>query len=540
MAAVKSYPSSLLINVEDLLKLRGVESQRVEFKKAWSSEKGTKGSAYWQVIHTITAFANDLYNVNGGYIIIGVEEDKDRESTNNRQIIFPPFGVRGNLDRIQMEILRACRENIEPTFIPILQPEVVEGTTVLVIWVRPSDERPHTCKESNKAGKLNYYIREGTETKKAKREQISLLFKRKAPPFDDRKTTNTELGSLLNENSIDLRLVQQYLKDIDSVLVGQEIEPIDLYDKLTLVRPTDEKLSGVVTPRNVALLFFHPNPHTFFEGASTEIAVYTHDNKAKEEQEDFSGDNEVPPVPSRNRRIADFLKSLKLAEGRYTGVATIFRSMEKNKNPKPKFDFKASYFRVRLPGHPKYVRSRADNLCAKGDKEEAVRLITGFLEENPTMRSETLIVQLFDLLGDDKYNAKYHPYQEIIENGKKRRDPIKDELRKWSEADVTDIPAGVKLVKSLVEEGASIGDLSCVVSKASHFCQKNVDGEQNLEALQKAHMLYEAMGEVVQTDASVSLQFADCLYNMYLLNTANKGSEMGERSEGRQNLYHFL
>lgn len=196
---------------------------------------------------------------------------------------------------------------------------------------------------------------------------------------------------MLNENSIDLSLVQQYLKDIDSALVGQEIEPIHLYEKLQLVHPVTERM---FTPRNVALLFFHPSPHEFFTGANTEIAVFTHDNEAKEEvlitgpidqqikkcfrfildipkkeschamiayperalreavvnafhhrsyerchpdrikihikpkfidiisypgpdpslnQEDFSEDGEVPPVPSRNRRIADFLKSLKLA-----------------------------------------------------------------------------------------------------------------------------------------------------------------------------------------------------------------------------------
>ena len=63
MASAKSYPSSLLINVEELIRLQGVESQRVEFKKAWHNRKDTPRSTYWQVIHTITAFANDLYEI---------------------------------------------------------------------------------------------------------------------------------------------------------------------------------------------------------------------------------------------------------------------------------------------------------------------------------------------------------------------------------------------------------------------------------------------------------------------------------------------
>jgi len=86
--------------------------------------------------------------------------------------------------------------------------------------------------------------------------------------------------------------------------------------------------------------------------------------------EDFS-ENKVPPVQHRNRRIADFLKSLKLAEGMYTGVGTIFTSMKESKNPKPQFDFGPGYFRVRLPRHPKYIvqsiRGRVDYLCATGN-----------------------------------------------------------------------------------------------------------------------------------------------------------------------------
>ena len=123
--------------------LQGVETQRVEFKKAWHSKR--EGGTYWQVIHTICAFANDFYNDNGGYIIIGVEEKENWENdAGNRQIILPPLGVPArDLDRIQKEIMGACRANIKPEYFPILSPEVmkVEGgrTHVLVIWAMASD-----------------------------------------------------------------------------------------------------------------------------------------------------------------------------------------------------------------------------------------------------------------------------------------------------------------------------------------------------------------------------------------------------------------
>ncbi|MCY3654752.1 MAG: ATP-binding protein [Synechococcus sp. SB0678_bin_12] len=62
-------PSILPINLEDLLACRGVESQRVEFKAGWDPR--TTGP---QVLRTICAFANDLQNLNGGYVVIGVAE----------------------------------------------------------------------------------------------------------------------------------------------------------------------------------------------------------------------------------------------------------------------------------------------------------------------------------------------------------------------------------------------------------------------------------------------------------------------------------
>jgi ATP-dependent DNA helicase RecG len=53
----------------------------------------------------------------------------------------------------------------------------------------------------------------------------------------------------------------------------------------------------------------------------------------------------------RNRRIGEFLKELKLTEGRSTGIPKILRSMKINNSPKPKFDTddERTYFLVELP-----------------------------------------------------------------------------------------------------------------------------------------------------------------------------------------------
>ena len=53
------------INVEDLINQRIVESNRVEFKGSFNPAP---------VFRSICAFANDIDNIGGGYIVLGVDE----------------------------------------------------------------------------------------------------------------------------------------------------------------------------------------------------------------------------------------------------------------------------------------------------------------------------------------------------------------------------------------------------------------------------------------------------------------------------------
>jgi ATP-dependent DNA helicase RecG len=55
----------------------------------------------------------------------------------------------------------------------------------------------------------------------------------------------------------------------------------------------------------------------------------------------------------RNRRVGEFLKELRLTEGRGTGVPSIFKAMRDNGSPEPRFetDEHRSYFTTVLPIH---------------------------------------------------------------------------------------------------------------------------------------------------------------------------------------------
>lgn len=53
------------ISIKDLLEYNTIESIRIEYRADYSPN---------EIIRTICAFANDIDNMGGGYIIVGVEE----------------------------------------------------------------------------------------------------------------------------------------------------------------------------------------------------------------------------------------------------------------------------------------------------------------------------------------------------------------------------------------------------------------------------------------------------------------------------------
>lgn len=86
---------ALPINIEDLVNGQTVEWERIEFKRGWNPE---------EIIHTLCAFANDLNNWGGGYVIVGIEED-------NGKAILPPYGInQRDLYKIQGEILNLVHQ----------------------------------------------------------------------------------------------------------------------------------------------------------------------------------------------------------------------------------------------------------------------------------------------------------------------------------------------------------------------------------------------------------------------------------------------
>jgi ATP-dependent DNA helicase RecG len=118
---------ALPINIENLLHHKTIEWDRIELKKGWNPE---------DIVHSLCAYANDINNWDGGYIVIGVEEESGVAK-------LPPFGIEpSQLDGIQKKLIELSYK-ISPSYIPVSQPYSIEGKHILVIWAPAGDNRPY-------------------------------------------------------------------------------------------------------------------------------------------------------------------------------------------------------------------------------------------------------------------------------------------------------------------------------------------------------------------------------------------------------------
>ncbi len=181
------------INIEDLINCNVVESNRVEFKSDWNPTP---------IIHSICAFANDIDNVGGGYIVIGVEEK-------NGSPVIPIKGIeKERIDGILKELIGLCHF-IEPLYNPIVEPVMFRGKYVIVIWAAGGYGRPYKASKdihSDKSTKL-YYIRKFSSTIVASPdEERDLFYVSTDIPFDDRPNLAADVSDL------DIGIMRQHLK----------------------------------------------------------------------------------------------------------------------------------------------------------------------------------------------------------------------------------------------------------------------------------------------------------------------------------------
>jgi len=250
--------TKLPINLNDLLRQRTVEGERIEYKTGWNPDA---------IIRTLCAFANDFENLGGGYVVVG------QDCNTNGQPVFPPVGLADNqLDKIQQELLATC-QSIQPPYFPVLSIEEVEGRKLIVLWAPGGQNRPYKAPEAVTANKKTwrYYIRRYSSTVEAKGEiEQELLSLAAKVPFDDRYNQ----AARVNDLSIPLMqaFLQAFLQEVGSALAadapGLSVEALARQMNVA-GGPTESPW-----PKNVGLLFFNETPERFFPGVQIDVVWF--------------------------------------------------------------------------------------------------------------------------------------------------------------------------------------------------------------------------------------------------------------------------
>ena len=507
----------LPINVADLINQRVVENARIEYKGVWNPEP---------ILHSICAFANDIDNWGGGYIIIGIDEQDG----------MPKFPIRGleksSIDRINKELLQKCNL-IEPRYIPIVEQTTFDGKEIIVLWVPGGSDRPYKCPvvfptEKAKKGEKAYYIRKMSNSIRANvLEEKELILLANNQPFDDRANLLARVEDMKSS------LISEFLHTVGSDLHSASLRrPIgEIAASMRLIGGPPE----MQRPLNVGLMFFNERPDHFFSCARIEVVdkpdptgigmtekvftgpldrqlrdalSYIKNYIIKEKVSKISGQAEAVricnypydaveetlsnavyhksyqigepitvmvtpdrmeitslPGPDRtisdedlqkrrmisrryrNRRIGDFLKELKLVEGRNTGIPTILRAMERNGSLPPIFetDPERTYFTVILPVHESFLPSAAPE-AQKPTKSKTKRRVS---------ETKVLLLDTLDRIGDA-------PTAELAEAMGYAK--VTDALRKA----IKELMAEGKVIYSDPEHPRSRNQKICLVTDSKH------------------------------------------------------------------------
>ena len=273
---------SLPINIDALIHGKAIEWERLEFKKGWNPN---------DVMQTMCAFANDINNWGGGYIVIGIEEDDGTP-------ILPPKGLEQNqIDRIQGKVLEVAYK-ITPSYIPIIQPLEYQDKFIIILWCPAGDNRPYTSPNNiGKDAQRHSYIRSGSRTIIAKGDQLRRLNELASRiPFDDRVNNAAQI------NDFNLSIIQSFLHEVRSNLVNEitHLSIAELCRKLHIAKGSNEDLK----PVNVGILFFTKEPEKFLNRCWIELVWHKDDSGGNYVEKYFKG-----PLHFQIRAVLEFLKN---------------------------------------------------------------------------------------------------------------------------------------------------------------------------------------------------------------------------------------
>lgn len=258
----------------DLKELALRESERVEWK-----ENGSDQAIVQKIVKTISAFANDIANVGGGYVVCGAKEGKDQHG-------FPKVfynGLEANkLKEITKRVIQHCRDYVSPSINPIVS-EIENPNNpskkILVFTILASPEA-HIYRDGNKT---IHYVRIDSETREARNGILTqLLIKKQKIIYFDKRINNEA-----SENDIDILIFRDYLQEMN--LLNDEKTLADYFSSeeqiAEFVPPLFDKmaLDKSLKPKNFTLLMFGKKKSIsrFFPEAYTILSIYNGQDRSE-------------------------------------------------------------------------------------------------------------------------------------------------------------------------------------------------------------------------------------------------------------------
>lgn len=266
------------INLKELARR---ESEQVEWKENGDDIKIAEG-----IVKTISAFANDIANVGGGYVVCGAKEIKDEHG-------FPKIQYTGlsanKLKEIEGKVTKYCQNYVDPAIVPrIVEIENPENnSTRILVFVVLRTRHAHVYREKETS---QYYVRIGRETKEARNGVLRQLLteKQEIEYFD--KRTNTRA----TEADIDILVFRDSMQEMGLLFPEKSLEDYfsDREQIAELVSPlfvrTD--LDGILHPRNFTLLMFGKKTSitSKFPEAYTILSIYKGTDRSEQTAERYT------------------------------------------------------------------------------------------------------------------------------------------------------------------------------------------------------------------------------------------------------------
>lgn len=242
---------ALPITLQAILDSGIVEDERIEFKETWDPQASLK---------TICAFANDLNNWGGGYVVIGVREHND----GTRDLVGASLS---SLDAWMKDILNKCKL-IQPDYMPISEVVEYQGKHFIVLWCPGGSVRPYSSPKSmsKKSERVRWVRRLSSTVSPSSEEERDLYTLSNNVPFDDRPNHEADLSDL---NPI---LVKSFLKSVGSELY--ETFDSSSFEDICRDMHIAAGPAEYLKPLNVGLLFFSTEPTRFFPYAQIDIVEF--------------------------------------------------------------------------------------------------------------------------------------------------------------------------------------------------------------------------------------------------------------------------